>query len=134
MITRLAHINLQTTDINCCIEFYHHGLGLPIAMDFSKDGKLAGAIFKVAERNFIEVFENNPRCGITHFALEVDDIDEFIESVTAKGITCSPKKMGGGGTWATWLSDPDGNAFEVQQYTERSMQLNGGTCEITWKF
>lgn len=132
MITRLAHISLQTTNLERCIAFYRDGLGFPIAMTFVREGKLAGAYFAVGERSFLEVYENDPACGITHFCLETDDIDDFIASATAKGIACSSKKLGGCGSWATWLRDPDGNAFEIHQYTDRSMQFRGGACEITW--
>ena len=51
----------------------------------------------------------------------------------AKGIACSAKQLGGDHTWQTWLRDPDGNAFEIHQYTEHSMHFTGGECEITWR-
>jgi lactoylglutathione lyase/glyoxylase I family protein len=114
------------------IEFYRDGLGFPIAFTFKKDGKLKGCYFDVGDRSFLEVFEMTPRCGITHYCLETDDIDDFIAKATARGIKCTPKELGGCGTWQTWLRDPDGNAFEIHQYTEKSMQFHGGECEITW--
>lgn len=133
MITRLAHISLQVSDLARSIRFYRDGLGFPIAMEFARKGVPAGAYFAVGDRSFLEVYENNPPIGITHFCLETDDIDAFIEKATAHGIVCTPKELGGCGTWATWLRDPDGNAFEIHQYTEKSMQFAGGTCEITWE-
>lgn len=134
MITRLAHISLQVHDIQRSIAFYRDGLGFPIAFEFVRDGKLGGVYFSVGDRSFLEVFEVNPPVGITHYCLETDDIDAFITGAEAKGIACTPKELGGCGTWQTWLRDPDGNAFEIHQYTDASMQFSGGTCEITWKF
>ena len=133
MITRLAHICLQVKDMNRSVAFYRDGLGFPIAFTFKKNGELKGAYFALGGNSFLEVFEEAAPAGITHFCLETDDIDGFMAAVTAKGIACSPKELGGDHTWQTWLRDPDGNAFEVHSYTDRSMQFNGGECEITWK-
>lgn len=133
MITRLAHISLQVRDIQRAIAFYRDGLGFPVAFEFARKGALGGVYFAVGGQSFLEVFENDPPVGITHFCLETDDIDAFIAGATAKGIVCTPKALGDCGTWQTWLRDPDGNAFEIHQYTDASMQFCGGTCEITWQ-
>ena len=132
MITRLAHVCLNVKDIHRAIEFYRDGLGFPIAFTFKKEGKLKGAYFTVGNGSFLEIFEVDQPCGITHFCLETDDIDAFIAKATAKNIPCTPKELGGCNTWQTWLHDPDGNAFEIHHYTDRSMHFNGGECEITW--
>ena len=50
----------------------------------------------------------------------------------ARGITFPEKKLGCDHTWQIWLKDPDGNAFEVHQYTPGSMQFTGGTVEADW--
>jgi lactoylglutathione lyase/glyoxylase I family protein len=133
MIQRLAHICLQTKDVRRSIAFYRDGLGFPVAFTFTKNGKVAGAYFALGNRSFLEVFEEPNPCGITHFCLETNDMDAFIAAAAAKGIECSPKKLGADHSWQTWLRDPDGHAFEVHQYTDRSMQFHGGECEITWR-
>jgi lactoylglutathione lyase len=132
MIKRLAHICLQVKNIHRTIAFYRDGLGFPVAFTFQKAGQIKGAYFALGEHSFIEVFEAEQPVGITHFCIETDDIDGFIAAANAKGIPCTPKQLGGDHAWQTWLRDPDGNAFEMHQYTERSMQFTGGVCEITW--
>lgn len=132
MIKRLAHICLQVTDIRRSLAFYHDGLGIPIQFRFMRKGELKGAYLKLGEQSFIEIFEVEKPVGITHFCLETDDIDGFIAAATAKGIACTAKKIGSDQAWQSWLRDPDGNAFEVHQYTPQSMQLVGGEAEITW--
>lgn len=134
MVTRLAHISLQVADIRRSIAFYRDALGFPIAMEFKKQGALKGVYFLVGDRSFLEVFELDEPIGITHYCLETDDLDSFMAVATAHNIECTPKKLGGCHTWQTWLRDPDGNAFEVHQYTDRSMQFHGGECEIDWEF
>src|SRR5438105_558869 len=131
MITRLAHICLQVKDIQRTIGFYRD-VGLPVQFLFRKKGEVMGAYFKVGPDSFIEAFQNEQPVGITHFCIQVDDIAAFIAAVTAKGIAATPKKLGSDQAWQSWLRDPDGNAFEVHQYTPRSMQLVGGEAEITW--
>jgi len=121
-------------DIRRSIAFYRDGLGFPVAMTFQKDGELKGAYFSVGDRSFLEVFELDTPIGITHFCLETNDLDAFIKAATAGNITCTPKEIGGCHTWQRWLRDPDGNAFEMHQYTDRSMQFRGGECEFNWRF
>jgi lactoylglutathione lyase/glyoxylase I family protein len=126
-------MSIQVKDMQRCIEFYRDKLGFPVTFTFMKDGHLSGAYFSLGDRSFIEAFEMEKPDGITHFCLETDDMDDFIAQATAKGVACTPKKIGSDGTWQTWLRDPDGNAFEVHQYTAKSMQFLGGECEITWR-
>jgi len=133
MVTRLAHISLQVADIHRSIAFYRDDLGFPVAMTFQKNGELKGAYFAVGEGSFLEVFEMEAPIGITHFCLETDDLDGFMDAAAARNIPCTPKELGGYHTRQTWLRDPDGNAFEMHQYTDRSMQFHGGECEITWQ-
>jgi catechol 2,3-dioxygenase-like lactoylglutathione lyase family enzyme len=133
MIARLAHICLEVRDMNRTVAFYRDGLGFPVAFRFMKEGRFAGAYFAIGDRSFIEAFEVERPAGTPHFCLETDDIDGFIAAAAARGIACTPRKLGGCRTWQTWLRDPDGHAIEVQEYTGRSMQFNGGTCEITWR-
>lgn len=114
------------------VAFYRDGLGFSMPFIFKKAGAFKGAYFALGGQSYIEAFEVEQPVGITHFCLETDDIDAFIAAATAKGIACTPKSLGGDHTWQTWLRDPDGHAFEIHQYTERSMQFHGGECEITW--
>lgn len=94
---------------------------------------------ELAPGQFIELFpkekgtiennenkENNKMQQYSHFALLVDDIvktrDEFIE----RGIEIDTDiAKGPSETYQMWLHDPDGNRFEVMQYTENSYQVVG---------
>jgi catechol 2,3-dioxygenase-like lactoylglutathione lyase family enzyme len=67
-----------------------------------------------------------------HFCFETDNIDRFIAEMKTKGVACSDKKLGSDETWQTWLKDPDGNNFEIHQYTPKSYQRVGGVAQVTW--
>ena len=61
-----------------------------------------------------------------HLSLEVDDIHAFTEKIRALGAPIdSEPSLGLEHTWQMWSHDPDGNAIEFMQYTDRSYQLVG---------
>ncbi|MFT3784319.1 MAG: VOC family protein [Nibricoccus sp.] len=136
MITRLAHVCIHVSNIDAAMDFYGKKLGLPVKFTFEKKGRLGGAYFEIGNGNFIEVFEvpnlKVVNTGLAHFCLETDNMDEFIRTLRSRGVACTDKKLGGDESWQTWLEDPDGNKFEVHEYTDKSFQYHGGVAEITW--
>ena len=136
MFKRIAHVCLNVKDLDRSIAYYEK-LGLTIVFRFTRHGAPYGVYMKISDGSFIEFFEepgmgpvvNN---GIVHFALETDDIDALAAKLAESGIVTSPKKLGVDNTWQTWLQDPDGNRFEIHQYTPQSMQFSGGTVEADW--
>jgi len=137
MISRLAHVCLNVRDVGRTMSFYQDVLGLPVHFTFTKHGRVIGAYFLIAPRNFVEAFETpdvqTVNTGITHFCLETPDIDAAISELTGKGVACTPKSLGCDQAWQTWLQDPDGNRIELHQYTVESYQLRGGgPIEVNW--
>lgn len=89
---------------------------------------------QVSETQFIELFTLEPnekevepkfdQTGYFHLAMVVDDIHAYRDELVGRGIVLDEEpKYGMDGTWQMWLHDPDGNKFEVMQYTENSAQL-----------
>ena len=90
---------------------------------------------EVAPHQYIELFYSikkdknklrdlSDRYGYQHICLEVADIQQAWEAVCANGLTPdSPITLGCEGTYQFWLTDPDGNRLEFQQYTKDSKQL-----------
>lgn len=138
MILQLAHICLKVSNLENTIDFYHRKLGLPIKFKFEKEGKLYGVYFQLGNSTFIEAFkEKNPdvkfvNTGITHFCMQTGNIDAFMADMKAKGVPCTDKKLGCDRSWQTWLKDPDGNNFEIHEYTPQSAQYNGGVVQATF--
>lgn len=92
---------------------------------------------EIAPGQFIELFPKNPgqladerewqaRLGYSHFALLTEDIFAAREALAQKGVLPfkEPSK-GPSETWQMWYQDPDGNRFEIMQYTENSVQVKG---------
>ena len=100
--------------------------------------RIFNVYIELAPNQFIELFPRmegqldrddtpwNGRLGYSHFALTVDDIFATHEEMIAAGITPDTEiSKGPSETYQFWVSDPDGNKFEVMQFTEKSYQVNG---------
>lgn len=134
MIKRLAHLCIYTTDLDATAAFYEKTLDMRRAFDFVRDGKPFGYYLSAGETTFIEVFEGEPKGAgsIDHFALEVDDLDAVIQRVRSNGYEVSNKQYGADHAWQAWMTDPNGIHVELHEYTDKSMQLVGGTCVADW--
>lgn len=138
MFTRIAHVCLNVKDLERSIAWYRK-LGLGVMFDFTRGGSRFGVYMRVSGGQFIELFEepalsavvNN---GIVHFCLETGDIDATMSTLKERGVEFTDKKMGVDQAWQIWLQDPDGNRFEVHQYTPESAQVTGfsGAIEADW--
>ncbi|MCL2218755.1 MAG: VOC family protein [Chitinispirillia bacterium] len=135
VFTKIAHVCLYVSNLERSINFYTK-LGFKKRFVFTRKEKLFGAYLEFGEGNFIELFEDPQgeygRGRLAHFCLEALDIDAAIQFLTNAGVEFTPKKKGCDETWQIWLKDPDGNDFEVHQYTPGSSQLTGGDVEADW--
>jgi len=132
MIKQIAHVCINSKNLNDSLCFYRDILGLKVAFEFERDSEVFGYYFRVGYGTYIEVFkgESGDSGKIKHIALEVDNIDEIISDLRSKGKEISDKCLGADNTWQAWTKDPDGVPIEFHQYTEKSMQIYGGKCVI----
>lgn len=103
----------------------------------SDPNRIVNVYIELAPGQFIELFPKeegqaehtapwNSELGYSHFAVTVDDIHAAASDLEATGVTLDTSlSKGPSGTWQFWVHDPDGNKFEVMQYTEDSYQLVG---------
>ena len=137
VFTKLAHVCIYVKDLGRSVEFYSK-LGFRKRFVFNRNGSLFGVYLEFGDGNFIELFEDVSRSSaaalgrLAHFCLETPDIDAATESLSARGIEFTPKKLGRDSTYQIWLKDPDGNEFEIHQYTANSSQIIGGEVEADW--
>lgn len=151
----LMHVNIVANDWETMTNFYENKLGLKKKIevkykeylnrpDRPEQQKIAQedperimyAYFEIVPGQFIEMFPNgndlpkdvawNQRTGLNHFSLTVDDIHQTYEEFVKQGIPVKSKpSKGPSETWQFWSYDPDGNNFEVQQFTDKSYQRVG---------
>jgi glyoxylase I family protein len=130
MIHGLAHVCFTVRHLDASLTFYSETLGLKKAFDFVNDkGVRFGVYLKVGGRNFIELFEAAPGQPVPpagqsyqHLCLEVQDIQQTVGELAARGVAASPPKLGTDQSWQAWITDPDGNRIELHQYTATSWQ------------
>jgi catechol 2,3-dioxygenase-like lactoylglutathione lyase family enzyme len=134
MITQLAHICINSPDLELTERFYTKGLGFSIGFRFEKQGKPFGFYVKAGNMTFIEVFKGDPgKVGnINHVAIQVSDIDGLIARIRDAGFEVGDKAMGADNSWQAWATDPSGVRIELHEYTPQSMQVAGGICKVNW--
>lgn len=149
------HIAFYTDRMEEMIEFYTNKLGATkkyvVRYNIYKDrddrpyfqkiaqedpNRIFNVYLELVSGQFIELFpkfpeqiddvEWNTRLGYSHFALLTDDIFKTVEDLHSKGLDPFTKpSKGPSETWQVWYKDPDGNCFEIMQYTEKSLQVIG---------
>jgi len=138
MIRRVAHLCFNTDRLQEMKQFYCEKLGLPIKFVFkTADNQEFGFYVDCGDSSFVEVFDRvlkHKKWGgeptpitagnrYAHFCLEVTGLADFTAKLALGGVKVTPITTGMDGSNQAWLSDPDGNAIELMEYTARSMQI-----------
>lgn len=137
MITTINHVGISVANMDRSIGFYRDVLGMQLVRQRTFSGEqyenilgLEGARGKLALLQAgsmrLELFEfssPSPKpgdpmravCdhGITHFCIEVSDIDGSYERLQAAGVAFHCPPLGFATGRATYGRDPDGNVFEL---------------------
>ncbi len=136
MLVRLAHVCIETADLDATETFYGH-LGLQRQFEFRNlQNELIGMYMSAGEDTFIEIVKVrkfDPAGVIRHFALQVESVEQAKEHLKAHGIAVSDKKLGVDHTWMVTCHDPNGIFIELHEYTPDSLQRVGGRCEIDYQ-
>lgn len=134
MIKQLAHICIHTNDLKKTLSFYRDALDLEIGFEFEKQGQPFGYYIKLGNTTFIEVFLGDPGevGNIQHVAIQVTNLDALIHRIREHGYEVSDKTLGSDNSWQAWVTDPNGIKIEFHQYTDKSFQIVGGKCPVTW--
>ena len=140
MIRRLNHVGISVVSLERSLDFYRDLLGMEVVVQTEFSGEkysailgLPGAKGRVALVKAtdiqLELFEfhrpspghSDPKRpvsdhGITHFCIEVHDIDGVYERLKSAGTSfhCAPLNFPGVAK-ATYARDPDGNVIELME-------------------
>ena len=131
-VSGLSHTAIRTRDLPGSVRFYSEVLGLPEAFRmYREDGSLATVYMFLAPGQYLELFSNGLREGVTgsdvigfcHICLMTTDIRKSYEAVkNAGGPLDSEIKRGHSRCWMFWTHDPDGTQIEVMEMPPESMQ------------
>ncbi len=136
----LNHVGICVVDLQRSIEFYRAHLDMELIYHAQFSGPQYEAVMALSDaRGHMCVLKNHTvqlelfqfehpgpsgspaaetmaNRGISHFGVEVDDIDVTYQRLVAAGVCChSPVLEFKGGMRATYVRDPDGNVFELLQ-------------------
>ncbi len=126
LITGVAHIAFQVSDLARAREFYGELLGYEEPFQIrNQDGSLALTYFKVNERQYIEIFPNLPPDRddrLMHIAFETNDLEALRVYLLSKGVK-APEKVNQGrdGNVNFMVTDPDGHRVEFVEYRDGSL-------------
>ncbi|HEY6403059.1 MAG TPA: VOC family protein [Blastocatellia bacterium] len=126
LITGIAHITFQVSDLTKAREFYGELLGYDEVFQFTKaDGSLETTCFKMNERQYIEIIPGLPPDKddrLSHVAFETTDLEALRLYLLSRGVK-APEKVNQGrdGNLNFTVTDPDGHIVEFVEYRDGSL-------------
>jgi len=113
--------------------FYTETMGFPEMFRLHRDdGRVWLVYLRITDDQYLEIFpeaiqdrapepENN---GINHFCLTVENIEEIVRQLEAKGVALYlPLKTGADNNRQAWVQDPDGNRIELMEMASNALQF-----------
>ena len=136
-VKQIAHVCIYAHDLAKTRAFYEDVLGLDTQFNFLRNGEIFGFYLNCGGRSHVEVFQKDgTRYGdmdqITHFCLEVEDLDAAIAHVQSKGVEITKKKYACDDTYQAWIRDPNNVRIELFEYTDKSAQFVGRDRVADW--
>ncbi len=145
MIKGIGHAAFGVRDIEKSLHFYCDILGFQQAFELKNvnpnrppsDIPQIYYLF-IGNGQFVELFPAPAGAGnpdgterpagnsgsYRHLQFEVDDMQRTIADLESRGLPPSPNppRLGKDGNWQYWITDPDGNRFELMQTMPDSLQ------------
>lgn len=124
MIRGVHHVAIICSDYARSKRFYVETLGLRVVAETYRAERGSWKL-DLALPDGVQVelfsFPSPPRrvtrpeaCGLRHLALRVDDVDETVRALAARGVVCEPVRVDElTGARFTFFADPDGLPVEV---------------------
>lgn len=121
----LHHVAIIVSDYQKSKEFYVDLLGFKVIRENYRPERNDHKLDLKFGNSELEIFAmpNNPKrvsnpeaCGLRHLAFKVDDIEEVIAELAAKGIDCEPIRIDDyTNEKMTFFFDPDGLPLELHE-------------------
>ena len=132
-ISSLGHIGIKVKNLEKSIAFYTETMGFPEMFRLHRDdGRVWLVYLRITDDQYLEIFpeaiqdrapepENN---GINHFCLTVENVEEIVCQLEAKGVALYwPLKTGADNNRQAWVQDPDGNRIELMEMASNALQF-----------
>lgn len=123
---RIHHVAVIASDYGRSRAFYVETLGLTVLREVFRAGRDSYKLdLGLPDGTQIELFSfpDPPKrpsypeaCGLRHLAFEVDDLDEALRDLGAKGVVAEPVRIDEQtGRRFTFFADPDGLPLELYE-------------------
>jgi catechol 2,3-dioxygenase-like lactoylglutathione lyase family enzyme len=111
----IQHVNIPSADLSRSEEFYCTILGLPrlTRPSFPVRGIWLGV--NSTQSIHITESEDVPVSAVSHFAIQVHDLDNVLEMMKVSGVAFTLGDPVEGAGRQAYVSDPDGNVVEIIQ-------------------
>lgn len=132
MVTGIAHLAFQVTDMEKSIAFYEKAFGFQKKFTLEDEKGNPWIVYlQVSKTQFIELFYAHEtlkkaphQSSYQHLCLEVKKINQLADSLVKKGIPLlHPVILGLDHNYQCWVEDPDGNPIELMEYGINALQL-----------
>lgn len=121
----LNHIGIVVEDYEKSLDFYTNVLGLRVAYTVPKaDGSPLLTYLQLNRETFVELIPANPgdRTGVTHFGMEVGDIESTIGNLRSHGVAANDATLTPAKALYTRIRDPNQVEIEVMQFGPEASQ------------
>jgi lactoylglutathione lyase len=121
----LNHVGIVVKDYDAAMAFYTKTMGLREAYTMRRpDGSPLLTYLQASRESFVELIPAAPNqaTGITHFGLEVGDIDGTVARLRKQGLTIADPGLTPAKARFFRMNDRDGASIEVMEFTPESMQ------------
>jgi catechol-2,3-dioxygenase len=135
-ILEIANVALRVNSDDKIEEFYTEVLELPKAYDaLTPDGKVHSTHYLLPSGQFVEIVHDetysgeNRKCDRSHFhaCFEIDARHEAYRDMAKKNVDVSRSavdSVGMCGSWCSFFTDPEGNEWEMMEFSPISRQLS----------
>lgn len=125
-IVAVNHVGINVPDLAAAAEYYTDVLGFPEAFRLDNaQGELDMVYVQVSQNTFVELRPANADrpAGITHFGVHVNNIENLVATLRARGAEVEDVRASGSGTYAILSNvvDPYGNRMELTELPPESL-------------
>lgn len=126
------HIGIVVEDYDAAYAFYTENLGLTEAYTVERNGGTLLTYLQLNRETFVELIpaRNGQAPGITHFGVEVRDIDVTVERLRAHGMAVADPGITPANARFVRIRDADDMEIEVMEYGPESSQYQ---AMLAWR-
>jgi lactoylglutathione lyase len=122
----LNHVGMVVKDYDKAMNFYTKTLGFREAYTIRRaDGSVQLTYLQLNRDTFVELIPAggaNQQPGITHFGIEVDNVQAAATQLRAKGLTVPNPAPTPSNAQSIRIQDPEGVQIEVMEFVPNSLQ------------